>query len=161
MAVKLSSYYSFRNNDLMRLIEDEWVTGTFAEKVSAEDKKNLQFLVDELDHRKEDSHFQQGAPIFERAIIPDIVELKDVTSNSEYAAVCLQAVFRIMAKYSVRMGMYDKLGKCFEELNIKPPADVAEALDYFSLKFRRRFASLDHVCWSSIKKYQNLRKNLK
>ena len=155
MAVKLSSYYWFRNNYLMLSLEDKYRERAFFNKeLSSEDRKTLKFIIEELDKLKEGSNFQQGNPLIsEHLIIPNVVELKDATIKPELAALYLQGIHKIMEKYWVQMEMYRQLSNCFDELNIKPPKDIADAIEHAMYEMSlKRFASLDHMCWSKEKK---------
>ena len=157
MAVKLSSYYWFRNNYLVRSLEDEHCERAFFNgRISPDDRKTLKFIIDELDELKEDSHFQQGKSVItEHVAIPNVVELTDVTSNPELAAAYLQGIHRIMEKYWVQIELYRQLSRCFDELDMQPPTDVAEAVKYVADKMRfKKHASLDHMCWSTIKNHK-------
>jgi len=164
MAVKLSSYYWFRNNYLVRSLEDKHSERYFFNgELSPEDRKTLKFIIDELDELKEDSHFQQRRPILaEHVAISNVVELKDVTSNPELAAAYFKGIYRIMEKYWVQVELYRQLGRCYDELGMQPPTDVAEAVEYVADKMRfNQHASLEHMCWQTIKEHQRKKDELK
>ncbi len=141
----------------MRSLEDKYCEREFFDgEISPRDRKTLKFIVDELDELKEDSHFQEGKPVIaEHVAISNVVELRDVTSNPELAAAYLQGIHRIMEKYRVQVELYRQLGSCFDELNIQPPADVADAVKYAADKMRSsEYAYRDHMCWSTIKDHK-------
>ena len=164
MAVKLSSYYWFRNNYLVRSLEDKHCEREFFNgELSPADRKTLKFIVDELDKLKNGSHFQQDRPILaEYLAIPNLVELKDVTSNPELAAAYLQGIHKIMERYWVQAELYRQLGRCFDELDLQPPVDIADAVKYAVDKMRfNQHASLDHMCWSTIKEHEREKEELK
>ena len=159
MAVKLSSYYWFRNNSLVRSLEDRHSARYyFGGDLSSEDKKVLQFIVEELDKLKEDSHFMKGSPVINpsaHVLIPNVVELEDVTSNPELAAAYLLGIHRIMERYWVKTEMYRELGRCFDELELQPDPDLAEAVKYANDKIRfNRYGSLESMCWKNIREYK-------
>lgn len=169
MAIKLSSYYWFRNNYLVRSLEDEssekyWFGGKLSEK----DKKNLKFIVGELDNLKEKSNFQKGKPVFsEHVAILNVVELKDVTSDFELATAYLEGIHNIMKNYWVKSEMYLKLNDCFNEMNILPSGDVKEVIDYIKEKTKwdclssTHRSSLEHICWKDTKKWEKEKQELK
>lgn len=155
MAVKLSSYYWFRNNYLVRSLEDKACEKAFfgSKGLSSQDRRILKFIVDELDELKEDSHFQQGRPLISKhAILQNVVELKDVTSDPELAAAYFQGIHKIMEKYWVDVELYRQLGSCFEELGLQPNSDVAEAVKYANNKIAFDRYRSGSMCWQDIKK---------
>lgn len=159
MAVKLSSYYWFRNNSLVRSLEDEHSARYFfGKEIAPEDKKNLRLIVDALDDLKSGSHFGQGKPVVSPNVaLFNVVELKDVTSDPELAAEYLTGVHKIMQKYRVKADMYRELGRCFEEIGIQPPADPAEAIEWALMEMSKHRHSCDSdisMCWSNIKEQE-------
>ena len=100
MAVKLSSYYWFRNNSLVTSLEDvHSARFHFGRELSDEDKKVLQFIVDELDKLKDGSHFTKRGSVIDlphHVLVPHVVELRDVTSNTELAAAYFEGVHGVM-----------------------------------------------------------------
>lgn len=155
MAVKLSSYYWFRNNYLVRSLEDEHTEMNFFNgRLSPDDRKTLKFILEELDELKKDSDFQQGEPLMDKnVVIPNVVELKDVTSKPQLAAEYFRGIYGIMEKYCVQLELYNQLSNCFKELDIAPNPDVAEAINYaFGKIHEKKFGCLERMCWQSIKK---------
>ena len=104
-------------------------------KLSPEDRKTLQFLVEELDELKSESEFEQGPPrLNERVALANIVELKDVTSDTELAAKCFEGIYKIMEHNNVNCEWYRQLGLCFEEIGVQPPLEIAEAIQYAHMR---------------------------
>lgn len=162
MAVKLSSYYSFRNNYLVRSLEDRFsAQHYFGKALDPEDSENLKFIVEELDRLKEDSGFQDGAPVLtEHVAISNVVELKDATSDVEVAASCLMGIHGIMEKYLVDIEMYDWLNRCFEEMGVEPPEDVCNAVKHAAMKRKHRRDYVQRsICWIVEKKSIEMRKS--
>ena len=50
------------------------------------------------------------------------------------------------------MELYRQLGNCLEEMGVKPPDDIAEALQYVKREsmFRRNY-SIEPMCWDSVR----------
>lgn len=163
MAIKLSSYYWFRNNYLVGSLEDKSRERYFfGKELSLEDRKTLRFIIDELDELKENSHFRQGKSVrAEHVAILNVVELKDVTSNPELAAAYLQGIHKIMEKYWVDAELYRQLGNCFDELGIQPSKDIAEAVKYAADKRERERFGQVNVCWQDIKEREIKREELR
>ncbi|MBI3190365.1 hypothetical protein HYZ41_01530 [archaeon] len=164
MAVKLSSYYCFRNNYLVRSLEDKHCEREFfGEAMSHYDRTTLMLIVKELDELKDESYFQDGTPVKTRSInLQNITELKDVTSDVELAAAYLKNVYEMMRRYWVQCEMYRHLGRCFNEMNAEPDPDVAEAIEYANEKIRsKESGSLDKMCWKTIKEHKEKEENLK
>lgn len=154
MAVKLSSYYWFRNNYLVRSLEDKTCEREFFNgEISLKDKKTLNSIIEKLDELKDESYFQQGELLISDNIaILNVTELKDVTNDSKMAAEYLHDIHKIMEKYWVQVELYLQLGKCFDELGLKPNTDVAKAIKYANDKIRfDKYSSLNHMCWETIK----------
>lgn len=133
MAVQLSHYQWFRNNYLDDIVNprDKFVEQHHfrGKKLSPEDKRILCSLVEELDELKSESHFKQGTPrLNERVALANVVELKDVTSDKELAAKCFEGIYKVMERNNVNCEWYRQLGRCFEEIRIKPPVEIAEAI---------------------------------
>jgi len=128
----------------------------FGEELSDDDKKSLQFIVEELDKLKEGSKFQQGEQVIsEHAVIPHVVELRDITNDVELAAAYLIGVHGIMEKYWVKTEMYRQIGRCFDEMEVQSDSDVAEAVNYANhIISSKRYGSLESMCWQSIKQYE-------
>lgn len=158
MAVKLSSYYWFRNNCLVQSLENRHTAyHYFRRELAPEDRKTLQHIVEELDKLKEGSYFQQREPVLtERVAIANVAELKDVTRDSQLAATYLEGIHAIMEKYAVEVDMYRQLGQCFEEIGIEPNPDIAEAVKYanniISHPPPHCTGSLEHMWWQFTKK---------
>ena len=164
MAVKLSSYYWFRNNYLASSLEDphrarHW----FGEELCAEDKKTLKFIIEELDDLKNDSYFQQGSSVRNiNVVIPSVVELKDVTSNSEVAAALFQGIHGIMEKYLVNVELYQQLGNCFDEIGIPPSSDIEGAVKHAATILRtEKYPAYKAMCWKTIKEHEKRKAELK
>ena len=157
MAFKLSSYYWFRNNFLLRSLEDVHIERAYFNKeLSKEDRKTLKFILDELDILKEDSNSEQGkSMIAVHALVPNVMEFKHQTRKPELATNYLQGIHGIMEKYNVQIEMYKQLGDCYNEIGAQPTIDVAEAIRYANdkISFKQR-NSRDHMWWSKIKEYK-------
>ncbi len=156
MAVKLSSYYWFRNNFLVRALEDKWSMKTFFGcELSFTDRRTLAFLVEVLDGLKEDSYSQTGSPVLgTNVMVANVVEVKDVTSDVAAAINCFYGIFKIMEQYWVWAEMYRQLGRNYDELGVSPPSDVAEAVRYVGGKMRcDKYFSIRPVCWRIIKEH--------
>lgn len=157
MAVKLSKYYWFRNNYLLRSLNDEDCENFFFNgRISPDDRRTLQFIIDELDELKENSHFQPIKPVISKKVfISEILELRDKTSNPESAAAYLGGIHKIMEKYWVLGELYNDLGKCYEEIKVQPPTDVAEAINFAMDQKKALYSSpYDRMCWSTIKEHK-------
>ena len=160
MAVKLSSYYWFRNNSLIRSLEDvHSARYWFGKELSEKDTKRLKFIVEELDTLKEDSHFQNGGSLINHAahvLIPHIVELKDVTSKPDIAAAYLEGIHGIMRPLHVKTEMYKQLGRCFDEIEVPAKTDTKAAIDFANRVIRglgMPRGSLENMCWESVSSY--------
>ncbi len=159
MAVKLSSYYCFRNNYLMRSIEDKYSAAHwFGKELLPKDKKTLEGIIKELDALKDGSHFKEGKPeINSKVVVLNVVELKDITEDPAQAAKYLKGIFDILKRYWVKVEMYRRLGQCFDEMGImlKHNADIAKAIKYANNKINsERYSCNSGMCWKNIKKYK-------
>ena len=159
MAIKLSSYYSLRNNCIVRSLEDPFSARYwFGNEFTSRDKKSLRMLVDSLDKLKEGSSFQKGKPfVGEHVAITNVTELRDVTSDPKLAAEYLDGVLKIFKKYRVIMHMYEQLKDCFNEMGLNPNPELTEIIKHMGTEFisnERR--CLNGICWNDIKRYAKL-----
>ena len=103
MAVKLSSYYWFRNNYLVRALEDKWCMRSFFGKdLLPEDREALIFAVAVLDGLKGDSSWHEGEAVLgPNVVVFNVVVLKDATDDIVKATELLHGIFEIMKRYWV------------------------------------------------------------
>lgn len=159
MAVKLSSYYSLRNNCIVSSLKDPCTARYwFGNDLTSRDKKNLWVLVDNLDKLKEGSSFQKGKPFIGKHVaIANVTELKDVTSDPELASKYLDGILKIFKKYRVIMRMYEQLKNCFNEIGLNPNPELTEIIGHMDAEFissERR--DLNGICWNDKKRYEKL-----
>jgi len=155
MAVKLSSYLWFRMeiNGLLDNPRHMNYPG-----FSADDVKVLRFIIDEVDNlnginRKVSENSQ---PIIgPNVVLSGYIEFKEGTTMPERTASLYEGFHVVLQKYSIKAGLYGRLERCFDELNLPIKEDTMEAIAYAKKKCdRTTYGSLETMCWQTIREHK-------
>lgn len=123
---------------------------------SRDDVRTLRFIFDEIDsfHIPKKST-KPKIVIGDNVIVPVTAEFIEHSPDPEKTRTFYERIFKILKKYWIESDMYRQLGGCYEELELIPGKDAAEAIEYANdIIKKKKFGCLETICWESVKKYR-------
>jgi hypothetical protein len=104
MAIRITSWLWYQNNVLRPLLKRDRERGFSYLDITPDDRERLDRYVESL------------------------LEIRDESSNVEKICVLLCSVHDVVRNYVVPTSIYDGMGEVFEELRVRPYADLEDAI---------------------------------